>query len=224
MHYSLIKTVPAASEPITLADAKAYLRVDTSFDDTLIQSCIIAARQFVEDFTGLQLMPVTYQWQADMFPTVASQFLRFYDIRLWDILQYNNPLIIYLPRTPVSAINSISYIDPTGATQTLNPADPTQCIVDLNSITPRLTPAVDGVWPDTQNQMAAVTINFTAGFSGGAPTFTPALNTIPGTCMAAMRQIVADLYRFREINIEGRLAQNPLWKSLLYSERIWQCP
>lgn len=43
------------AEPISLVEAKKHLRVDASGDDTLIQDKIVAAREWVEEFTGLVL-------------------------------------------------------------------------------------------------------------------------------------------------------------------------
>ncbi len=42
-------------DPISLADAKLFLRVDISDDDALITSLITVAREYCETFTGLDL-------------------------------------------------------------------------------------------------------------------------------------------------------------------------
>ena len=55
-------TTPPALEPVTLAQAKLHLRVDTSDDDTLVTSLIGAARMQVERHTGLVL--ITQQWSC----------------------------------------------------------------------------------------------------------------------------------------------------------------
>jgi uncharacterized phiE125 gp8 family phage protein len=44
------------AEPITLAEAIANLRVDSSDEDALIEALIIAAREYVENYTGLLLV------------------------------------------------------------------------------------------------------------------------------------------------------------------------
>lgn len=76
-------TTDAATEPITLSEAKAYLRVDTSTEDALITDCITAARKYVEKYTGKSFTAKTLSvvfgdlWKADEilelpYPPIAS--------------------------------------------------------------------------------------------------------------------------------------------------------
>ncbi len=53
-------TAPPATEPVSLADAKAYLKVDTTDDDALITRLISAARARAEWHTGRAF--VTQNW------------------------------------------------------------------------------------------------------------------------------------------------------------------
>ena len=48
-----VVTAPSAT-PITLAEAKTFLRIDTSDDDTLINTLIGAARDYFEEYTEEQ--------------------------------------------------------------------------------------------------------------------------------------------------------------------------
>jgi uncharacterized phiE125 gp8 family phage protein len=50
--------VPASSEPVSVDEAKAYMRIDADFtdDDTLIEDMIASARQELEKFTGLSFI------------------------------------------------------------------------------------------------------------------------------------------------------------------------
>ena len=45
---ALVLTAVPAAEPISLADAKAHLRIDGSDEDALLTALIAAARMFVE--------------------------------------------------------------------------------------------------------------------------------------------------------------------------------
>jgi uncharacterized phiE125 gp8 family phage protein len=55
-------------EPITLAEAKAHLRVDTSGEDSLIQSLIMASRLHIEAALDLALITQTWRHQRDVWP------------------------------------------------------------------------------------------------------------------------------------------------------------
>mgnify|MGYP000365478232 CR=1 FL=1 len=63
-----ISSEPAV-EPISLAEAKAHLRVDTSADDSLITSLIVAARKYFEERTRRSLITQSWKLTLDDFPT-----------------------------------------------------------------------------------------------------------------------------------------------------------
>jgi len=69
MNY-LIKTVQPTTEPVTLAEAQLHLRLDTEGsppshpDDALLDVLISAARESVENYTGLTLVESQYQCRS----------------------------------------------------------------------------------------------------------------------------------------------------------------
>ena len=76
----LAETAPIV-EPVTLAEAKEYARIDGSSEDTLITSLIKAARLHCESFTGKSLIPKTvtvtsftypYQFQMPYGPLLSE--------------------------------------------------------------------------------------------------------------------------------------------------------
>jgi len=94
---SLVQTIAPASEPITLTEAKAHLRVETDFteDDTIIGTFISAARESCEARTGRQLVTATYALRLGGFPCGDS---------------------IELPKPPLVSVTSITYVDTDGTT------------------------------------------------------------------------------------------------------------
>lgn len=129
--------VADAYSPITLAEAKAYLRVDSDDEDDLIGGLINAAAGAIESETGL----------ACKVKTVAFTFAKF------------SPRLMCL-RGPVLAIDSVTYIDTAGDEQTL-PSD--QYRVRSFAGVPVLNPATGVSWPATDSCDGAVTVTASIG-------------------------------------------------------------
>lgn len=135
--YALKQTVAPTIEPITLAEAKNHLRVDTNNDDVYIETLIKAVRRYTEDTTSLAFLTQTWTLKLDCFPDVIE---------------------IY--RTPVQSVSSITYVDVSGDTQTLPTSD---YYVDTDSMLPRIMPAYGEVFPSVFPRPLPVTVTFIAG-------------------------------------------------------------
>ncbi|MBF0406469.1 MAG: phage head-tail connector protein [Candidatus Riflebacteria bacterium] len=83
-------TTPPISEPVTLAEAKAHLRVLDTNEDVLIQSLISAAREYAESVTGRAFVSRTITAVCDSFPSGRS---------------------ISLPVGPLISVVSVNYTD-----------------------------------------------------------------------------------------------------------------
>ena len=144
MGYTLV-TAPT-SEPISLAQAKLHLRLDdiggSHPDDSLITSLITAVRQFAEQETRRSLITQTWRYTADGFHCYGGGE-------------------IWLEKGPVTAISSITYLDTTGATQTLAS---TEYTAELTGPLARVAPAFGKAWPAALPQIGAVAVNFIAGY------------------------------------------------------------
>ena len=58
--------VPPAVEPVTLAEAKTWLKIDDNDDDLLIAGLISSARLTVEALTGLLLLTQTWRFRIEL--------------------------------------------------------------------------------------------------------------------------------------------------------------
>ena len=131
-------TAPA-TEPVTLAEAKAHLRIDIADDDALITALISSARLHAEMLTARSFITTRWRLVMDGFPGHA----------------------IDVHKCPVVSLLSIQYLDMNGLLQTLPSTD---YIADLASEPARITPVFGKIWPVSLPQIGAVTVLFDAGY------------------------------------------------------------
>jgi uncharacterized phiE125 gp8 family phage protein len=133
-----------ATEPVTLAEAKAHLRAGDD-EDTLIEALIAAARECCEQ--ELRRALITQEWAKtlDAFPDCGG------GIRL------DNP--------PLITVDSIAYTDENGDAQTLSGA---AYSVDSQAEPGWIVPAYGYDWPATYDEINSVTISYTAGYGAAA--------------------------------------------------------
>lgn len=98
---TLFRTVDPLVEPVTLAEAKAHLRVGHASEDALIEGLIRAARAEVEKATGEALIDQSWRLTLDNWPQGA---------------------IVFLNRTPVRQVFSVTVFDGDGAASVVDPA------------------------------------------------------------------------------------------------------
>ncbi len=141
----VLVTAPAA-EPVTLAEAKAHLRVTTTGEDTLITALIVAARRQVENLTRRALISQVWDYKRRAFPG-------------W---------VLELPLPPLISVGSINYLESAAGANTLLAASEYR-VQGVNQHNPgRITPEFSKVWPSTYDVDEAVTIRFTAGWADAA--------------------------------------------------------
>lgn len=66
------ETITGLTEPITLTEAKNYLKVDFTTDDTLIGLLITSVREQAEKYTGLSLIAKTLELFNDEIPETIT--------------------------------------------------------------------------------------------------------------------------------------------------------
>lgn len=181
MATNALDIITAPSEyPVSLAQAKAHLRITHSFDNDLIQNHIIAASNWAEDQTRRILMKTVVESFRHKFPT-----------RVFD-----------LPGGKVTAVEEIRYTDGDGNPQTLNgptsAAPGTDYQENLKSDEmPWLYPAQDSNWPDVQLDLVnAVAVQYTVGY-GDSP------EDVPFSIRQAIFFKIGDMYSIRDSNDAG---------------------
>ncbi len=134
----VLKTGPATTA-ISLAEAKAFLRVDSDYDDddAYITSLIGVATNVVEQFTRRRLITQTYNIYYDEFPPFMD-------------LQVGN----------VASVTHVKYYDTDNTLQTL---DTSEYDVDIRVKPGRIYQAEDGNFPNTYERANSVEVEFVVG-------------------------------------------------------------
>jgi uncharacterized phiE125 gp8 family phage protein len=166
---SLSRQTAPAAEPVTLAEAKAHCRVDTSADDTLIAGYITTAREWVEDYIDRALVTQQLVMRLDAFPAE-----------------------IELPRPPMVASGTatavtITYVTgDTGGTATLSSST---YRVDRNATPGVVRNLYGGSWPSHLLDQNSVTVSWWAGYGDAA--------SVPQRVKSAILMCVHELYEKR---------------------------
>jgi uncharacterized phiE125 gp8 family phage protein len=190
MPVSLQRTSVTGTEPVTLDEMKAHLRVDFTDDDDLITALIVAARERAEAITGRTITASSWLYSLDSFPynwqletaPARSTLSRFVD---W----WANAQAIQLPQGPLINVTSVNYI-PSFTSSAYTTLDPSLYIVDNVSTPPMIYPTANYYWPSVWAIHNAVQISFTAGYSDPNP--------VPEGIKVAIRMMVGGWYENRE--------------------------
>lgn len=97
----LTRITAPSSEPVTLAEAKLYLRVDSTSEDSLITDLIVAARMSAEAFLKLSL--ITQSWKL-----VYNDYL-------------DDEVVLLMP--PIVSVSSVVVVNRDATTQTISSAN-----------------------------------------------------------------------------------------------------
>lgn len=152
-----------SSEPLTLAEVKNHLKIDSdTTDDTLVTALIVAAREQAEKATRRQLMPATWELQMDGFPPYENlgQYVASINGTLCEYWRE-----IRLSNSPVQSITSIIYDDSNGNPVTWDAAN---YITDVVSEPARITLAPSSAWPIPVFRANSVRIRYVAGYANAA--------------------------------------------------------
>jgi len=140
---SLTLVTGPSTEPLTLEETKAQLRLDIDDDDALIRRLIIAARLWVEGQTKRALVTQTWDQKIDgNWP--------------W---KHNMPFIEF-EKNPAQSVSAITYVDGSSPNPTLNA---TQYLTVGRTHNSYVAPAYGVTWPSVRNVPEAITVRFIAG-------------------------------------------------------------
>ena len=140
----LVLTSGPASEHVTLAEAKAHLRVDGSAEDTLIASLIITSRLHIEAALGLALITQSWSYFIDAWPPGQE---------------------VALPLRPVQSIAAVK-LYAADESVAIVPAD--TYLLDGAGSPARLVRRANLGWPKPSRVANGIEIAFVAGYGDAA--------------------------------------------------------
>lgn len=189
---SLVRTVPPSVEPITLAEAKAHCRVDSTADDAYITTLITVAREYVEERLDVTLITSTWQAKYDCFP-------------LWEIL---------LPRPPMqNASVTVAYRQTDGNVTTIVSGS-TTFQSDPNATPGRIYPLWAQAWPVPRGDENCVTVTWAAGYGASGA-------SVPAVVRHAMLLLIGHWFASREPVTSGNAVVVPLTFETLIAASGW---
>lgn len=179
-------------EPVTLAQAKAFCRVDDDItdQDAVIRILIQAARERAEALTGRAFIQRDAELLMDGLP--ASEFIE-------------------LPLAPLQYVSYVRYRDSSGAEQELA-GSPDAWLQDTKSTPGRVSPLYGASWPGTNCTVSNVRIGFRCGYAPvGSPDNEAAYQAgVPALLKMWMQVRVSTFYEQREsLVVGGILTQTP---------------
>lgn len=139
----IVKT-PPGEEPISLDEVKLNSRIEHNDEDNLIESLIIEAREYCENYTEKPFITQT-----------RTKFLSCFD-----------PIVELSPN--LQQVSEIRYIDQQGQSQVLPDTD---YMISKSGLYGSVYPVHDKSWPSVLHKIDAIEIDFTCGFgdSGDVP-------------------------------------------------------
>lgn len=180
-------TSAPASEPVSLAEMKLWLRVDDTSDDALITSLIVTARESAEKFTKRAFINQTVETFIDRFPS------RYNSINYPEFTEISREAItntrdyIQLVKLPVSAITTLEYYDTSDSINTFASSN-----YFLDAPSGRIILKYSQSWPTSVRDKAAVKITATHGYGASA-------SAVPSAIKDAIKMHVMRMYEKRNV-------------------------
>lgn len=180
---SLTRQTPPAVEPVTLAEAKAHLRVDVSDDDALIGAIVKAAREFCEEYLDRTLVHTQWTMRADSFPPSGTQ-----DVEL--------------PRPPMATAGTttavvLTYTLESGATATYSTAN---YRVDRHATPGAVKTLYGQTWPAHLIDDNSISVTWWGGYGADG-------TSVPAAIRSAILMIVGSLYEHRSAVLTGTISK-----------------
>lgn len=195
--YRLTLVTAPTAQPVDNALARKHAECYDDEAAVLFSEWIDDATRYCEAYLNRQLMQATWKMQFDRWPAVT---------------RWNPYGAIRLPKPPLLSVDSITYLDANGESQTLA-SD--QYVVDKPTKQQGMIyPAYGAIWPVVQQHPLAITVNYKAGYGT-----TPA--SVPASIRSAIYLLCAFRYRSREAVLDKSGVEPPFSVAQLLDAESW---
>lgn len=184
--------------PVSLEEAKQNSVIEHSDDDVYILRLIADATDYVERYTGLDLIQRTWDYKFDSFP-------------------YGD---IVLPKFPVLSVTSVTYTDVTASPNEQTLATSVYGL-DSGNADAILYLKYNQSWPSHTVTHNGITVRFVSGYEGlGSPV--DLTGNIPEGIKGRILMMVSEMYERREVKNELPVSSNAVFDSGLNLYRRWK--
>lgn len=189
---------PATADILTLAEAKAHLRIYHNDEDGYISDLCDAVRDHLTGeaaWLGVSVLPQTWELTAERFPGAGcignwpGEWAPRNDKRPVDAL--------VLPRPPLVSVTGLYYTPAdSGAESTITNFRTIGATTQGGSY---ILPAKNESWPSTDGEPGSVRVRYTAGYA-----------SLPGAIRHAAKLLVAHWFLNREATSDTKMVDLPL--------------
>lgn len=185
-----VQTAAPASEPVTAAELRDYLREDaTALPDADANELVAEAREAIENTYAVAMIDQSWRMAIDRWPSGREEW--------WDGIREGSIADLYgpasytdlrLPRWPLSTVGSVTVYDEDGTSTAVTIASTFD--VDTYQTPGRITLQRGATWPVALRANNAIEIVYTAGYGADA-------SSVPAPLKRAVKQLAAYLYSHR---------------------------
>lgn len=190
MNSNKLTTAPAL-EPVTSAELDAHLRGDgvlESVEPTLLDSLIVAAREFIELHTRRALITQTWTMFMDNFPQGQAKLGWWDGVREGSITT-GDAQSLTLPIGDLQSVTSVSTFDLDNSETVFDAAN---YFLNTNQTPGEVILNSGVVWPTFTRNRMGIKVVYVAGYGDAA-------TDVPGALRIAIKQLAAHWYENREL-------------------------
>ncbi len=136
----LMLVTPPQGEPLSLAETKTFLRLDSTTNDVAVSDLVTAARHRIETAAGLALLTQGWRLVLDDWPASGA---------------------VELMLAPLASIDEVREIDADGVATAV---DPVHYLADTASRPARMVLRSSRLWTKPGLEAGGIEVDFTAGY------------------------------------------------------------